>query len=155
MLKSCVSVKPVNTGEVSGCHVCGQFFPSYQQRCLHAFKAHGIKNVLSQYLDTTFCTVCLRQFTTREGVLNHAKYRSKVCRHNLFLRGPILTVEQAGILDNECKNSNIELYKKSRRRHHVTVPAFRMQGPLMPIFQIGDKPCANPLGFGHNYLSLK
>ena len=35
----------------------------------------------------TYGSVCMKQFWSRERLLNHIRYKSKRCRHNLSLRG--------------------------------------------------------------------
>ncbi len=44
------------------CDMCPLKFSSDQSLALHRFKAHGVKNIMRQYVDGTHCPVCLRQF---------------------------------------------------------------------------------------------
>ena len=55
-----------------------------QQLAVHMFKIHKIKSMWKNYLgDYIHCPICLKLFHTRQRVLNHVRYRSEVCRHNL------------------------------------------------------------------------
>ena len=96
--------------------------------------------------------MCLKEFWTRERVLNHIKYRSKVCRLNLHLRGPCLSEQEADALDFACASSNVDLYRQGRRRHHVSKPSIRLPGPLLAVVLPEDLLSEHhPLGVGRNY----
>ena len=133
------------------CGQCTLKFASEQSRSLHLFKAHGVKNQMRQYVEGTFCPVCLRQFWTRERVVNHIRYRSQVCKVNLLLAGPCLSVDEADNLDVVEYGANLNLQKKGRRRHHADLPVIRLQGPLRTVFAIGRESNHHALGRGHNY----
>ena len=66
---------------IHSCHLCPSQFCTLQKYSLHMFKAHGIKNVWRTYIadcpETIHCVVCLKQYWTRERLLNHVRYRSK------------------------------------------------------------------------------
>ena len=115
------------------------------------YKAHGVKNEMRRYVASTFCPVCLRQFWSRERVVNHIRYRSLVCKANLFLLGPCLFVEDADKLDEIENGANLSLQKKGRRRHHADLPVIRLHGPLRTVFAIGRESNHHALGRGHNY----
>lgn len=135
------------------CDLCGTWFSSLQQLRLHEFKAHSRRNHLRLHICTTHCSVCLKEFHTRERVLNHVKYRSAVCRANLILRGPLLAEAEAAAIDEAEKKSNRELACAGKRRHHACLPALQLQGPLAPIVPLSTAGCNNhPLGHGHSYL---
>ena len=135
------------------CDKCTLKFSSEQSLALHRFKAHGLKNQMRQYVDGTHCPVCLRQFWSRERIINHIRYRSQVCRTNIMLHGPCLSVEEADILDRSENGANTGLQRKGRRRHHAELPAVRLQGPLQTVFSLpGCHSEHHPLGFGHNYI---
>ena len=134
------------------CVTCNHLSKSYQAHCLHQFRVHSIKNVLRCYVPCTHCLVCLREFHTRENSLNHVRYRSKVCRLNLLLRGPCLTTDQANSLDDACSSANVRLYSEGKRRHHVDQPSFLLSGPLLPIvLSEGQYSAHHPLGRRHRY----
>ena len=116
------------------------------------FSKHGIKSDMRRYVPFTYCLVCLREFEQRELCLNHVRYRSKVCRNNLLIRGPVLSREEAQALDDECKPRNRKLHAAGRRRHHVEMPSFYRSGPLLPILLApGQFSAHHPLGKGHRY----
>ena len=72
------------------CSSCSYQTNTNQKLSLHLFKSHGIKNMWRHYIgDRIHCSVCLKLFWTRERLLNHVRYRSKICKYNLLLRGPI------------------------------------------------------------------
>ena len=101
-----------------------------------------------------FGTVCLRFFHNRVRVLNHIKYRSSVCRLNLTLAGPLISEEQAEVLDEGCREQKRILYAKGLRAHSATDPCFRLCGPIpLPLIIDGSKhsKICHILGFGHNH----
>ena len=132
------------------CDKCPLKFSSEQSIALHRFKTHGVKNQMRQYIASTFCPICLRQFWTRERAVNHIRYRSKVCKGNLLLLGPCLTVDEADQLDIDEIGAHITLQRSGRRRHHAALPVTRLQGPLRSIFSINHSE-HHALGWGHNY----
>ena len=76
-----------------------------------------------------------------------------MCRANLLMRGPLLTVAEADSLDDECKDLNRSLHAKGQRRHHVDSPSFYLSGPLLPILLAdGQYSAHHPLGRGHRYV---
>jgi hypothetical protein len=133
------------------CHYCDVYFPSNQQHALHMFKAHRIKNPIRLYISTNHCTVCLKMFHTRERVLNHLRYRSHICRSNLLLKDPVLSVEEADILDTEVAESNRKLQATGKRRHTKCYPCYQISGPIIPPLGVIAPSCHHPLGRGHNH----
>ena len=135
------------------CNICDKSFMSVQQLSLHEFRVHGLKDQIYLCVPETHCTVCLREFHTRERILNHVKYRSYTCRYNLLIRGPVLSQDEADALDNAATSNNIKLQLSGFRRHYVSSPSFRLQGPLAPIIlPSGEYSHHHPLGRGHNQL---
>ena len=66
------------------CEMCQCKFNSFQKLSLHRFKKHNAKNVWRLYAaHHTHCCVCLQQFWSRERLLNHLRYRSKICKYNV------------------------------------------------------------------------
>ena len=119
---------------------------------LHRFRKHGIKNVWRSYVNITHCLVCLKEFGSRERVINHVRFKSKVCQNQLYLRGPLLSEDEASNLDQADATLNVKLYSKGQRRHHVSSPVVRLPGPLLPILlEDGSESPHHPLGKGHNY----
>ena len=145
-------VGPSSDGLFS-CGLCCVDFDTCQKHSLHMFKKHGIKNVMRLYINYhTHCTVCLKQFWTRPRLLNHIRYRSKVCKYNLYLRGTIVDEATACSQDLECAGDSVALYSRGRRRHFAEEPVVQLSGPVLPIFHDnGGQPSHHRLGFGHNY----
>ena len=139
-------------GELHCCNLCDKSYGTFQSLSLHLFKAHGVKNIWRRYIDTTICTVCLKEFWCRERVLNHIRRGSRVCQNQLHMRGPILTEAQALAIDQSQAAMNVHLYRQGQRRHKAMSPVIQMQGPLLPIMlPEGQESHRHALGRGHNY----
>ena len=122
-----------------------------QQLHLHEFKIHSIKCRWKLYVgNCTHCTVCLKFFGSRERVLNHVRYRSSVCRHNLLVRGNVWTPQDIDAMDLEEAESNASLARAGKRRHAVDAPVVQLCGPLAPILLLSKPSNHHPLGIGHN-----
>jgi hypothetical protein len=132
------------------CPLCSVSSKSLQAHSVHLARKHGIKSSLRRYVDSSVCGVCLVNFISRERCLNHVRYRSKVCKVNTLLRGPWISQDQATQLDEQELESNRKLYAGGKRRHHVRLPCFRMQGPLLPILNSHHSD-HSAMGYGHNY----
>ena len=140
-------------GSGISCQCCSMVFGTLQQLNLHMFKVHHVRNPFRCYISLTHCTVCLKEFHTRERAVNHVRYRSAVCRANLLLRGPSLTEGEASALEETEKSQNRDLARAGKRRHHAGNPAIQLQGPLLPIvLSSGVDGSHHPLGPGHSYL---
>ena len=135
---------------------CGLLFPSAQQLALHMFKAHGVKSILRRYVCTTHCTVCMKEFHTRERHLNHLRYRSQICKLSLLLHPPLICEEEAVEADSVQCDVNCTLQKQGKRRHHAASPCVQLCGPLQYI-PVDPSTASNhhPLGRGHNYFDSK
>jgi len=136
------------------CTSCDKQFSTFQELCLHQFKSHGARNVWRQYVGYhVHCAVCLKHFWTRERLINHLRYRSKICKQNMILRGPACDEATACIIDECQRQDNVDLYSKGRRRHFVEEPVVRLQGPMLPvILPEGIKLSKHhALGFGQNH----
>jgi len=136
------------------CHICTKSFNTFQKHSLHMFKSHGIKNIMRRYLEDVVCPVCLMYFHSGERVLNHMRYRSRVCKNVLMSRLPVLTEKQADLLDKQAASENATLAHSGLRRHHVTHTAFRFSGPLNNISstpRVTHTSQHRPFGSGRNY----
>ena len=134
------------------CDQCPLQFSSDQAVALHKFKAHGLKNQMRLFVEGSHCPACFKQFWTRERIANHIRYRSHVCRHNILLRGPCLSVEQADQLDIEERGAHAGLQRKGKRRHSAELPVVRLHGPLRTVFALpGCDSEHHELGVGHNF----
>ena len=117
---------------------------------LQKFKVHNVKSVWKNYLgDLLFCPVCLKYFHSRESVLNHIRYRSEVCRHNLVMRDIQWTEQQIQDFDSSDVSAHKEAQATGKRRHHAGAPVLQLAGPLQPILLIGRQSVHRPLGAGH------
>ena len=137
------------------CSECEYTCNTFQKLSLHLFKKHGIRNVWRRYVYLhTHCPVCLRLFWSRERLINHIRYRSVTCKHNMILRGFKCTEEEANVVDESVQGEHTQLSKAGKRRHAATDPAIRLCGPLLPILLpdhiLPSKHHA--LGLGHNHL---
>ena len=72
------------------CQMCGKLEHTMQQLKLHMFKQHGIKDRIRLYMDTTHCSICLKEFHQRENVINHLK-NVRFRNQQLRLRRPLPT----------------------------------------------------------------
>ena len=135
------------------CSACNMYFTTYQRLQLHKYKKHGIKCAERRFIVSTQCVVCLKEFWSRERVLNHIRYRSNVCRENLMNSYAPLTHEQADELDEIELQENIREYsRKGFRRHAARIPVVQAQGPLRQIVLDPSRVSVHhPLGWGHNY----
>ena len=123
------------------CDVCPLSFQSQQALALHKFKAHGVKNPIRQYVDGVHCPVRLKLFWSRERVINHLRYRSKVC----------LWVDESNLLDEQEHGANVQLSRRGQRSHCANIPAVQMLGPLLHVFALpGTESATHPLCRGHN-----
>ena len=135
------------------CPHCVACFATHQSLMLHTFKAHNIKNVFRRYVGMeSHCVVCLKMFWTRERVVNHIRYRSKVCREWHLKHEPYFSQEQADGFDSECMELNRSLQAVGCRRHKAAKPCVQLCGPLVPIsVDVSASSRHHPLGRGHNY----
>ena len=138
----------------SHCLECGKTFSSYQRLALHRKKKHGIRDPVDCLVNSVHCLVCMKFFHNRVRLLNHLKYRSSLCRLNLILAGPLITAEEAEVLDEGCRDMRKRMYALGLRAHTATEPAFRLCGPLpLPLVLSNNKHSNNChiLGFGRNH----
>ena len=138
-------------GETHTCSFCEAPFRTRQALAVHRFKVHGAKSIERQYLAGTRCPICMVEFWTRERVVNHVRYRSKVCRENLLVRPPELSPQQADHLDELEQESFRKMQSCGNRRHKAIEPCVQAAGPLLPIVLDPDRMSAHhPLGWGHS-----
>ena len=136
------------------CDICQRAFPTAQALSVHMFKAHGKKSVWRQYVgEELHCIVCLKMFWSRERVVNHIRYRSKICRDQLGLCPPPYTQEEADMFDRAVAQDNRALHHVGNRRHKVVSPCVQLEGPVPPITILcpGTSSSHHPLGRGQNY----
>ena len=134
------------------CTLCNFESDTCQKLAIHKFKVHKVKSVWGNYLgDHVHCPICLKHFHTRERVLNHVRYRSEICRHNLVLRNRMWTDAEVSEFDADDAESLTSTQASGKRRHHAEAPVIRLVGPLLPILLQGNESNHHPLGVGHRY----
>ena len=116
------------------CPECGISKPSFQQLQLHLFSSHKIRNPLGMYINNTHCTICLKEFHTRECLLNHLRYRAPACRTVLLMKGPIISREEADIAARGEAAQNRKLYANAKKRYHKDKPCVQLLGPLPLLY---------------------
>ena len=116
----------------STCTICGKCFNSFQKLALHKKVKHGYRDPVDRLVDTVWCPICMLYFHDRIRLLNHLKYRSKLCQLNLFLSGPLISPERADQLDVDCRELRRSRRAAGLRAHAATAPVIRLQGPLPP-----------------------
>jgi len=138
------------------CSVCSASFPSFQQYSVHMFKQHQCRNIWRLYVGYgTHCEVCMKQFWSRERLINHIRYRSSICKFNLKLRGPKCSEDEASVIDKTLAGDHVALARVGRRRHFADEPVIRLAGPLLPVVIDPSVKASNHhvLGLGHNHYS--
>ena len=136
------------------CDRCGRLFLSPQARAAHCSRAHGVKSIWRRYVGAeVHCIVCMRMFWTRERLVNHIRYRSEICRHQLAIHPPPMSEAEADELDRMDLLENRSLHHCGSRRHKAAKPCVQLFGPLLPITA---RPGAgssshHPLGVGQQY----
>ncbi len=90
-------------------------------------------------------------FHNRTRILDHLKYRSRVCRLSLLMQGPLITKDEAQSLDGACREAKRKLYALGLRAHAASNPVFRLTGPIQhPPFFTGGYGNVHILGLGRN-----
>ena len=118
------------------CNTCFKSFGTIQQCNLHKFKAHGWLHPAHYLVDDVYCPCCLKYLHTRSRVLEHLRYKSPTCFHNLTLRGNLISHDVA--LDFCTATAPVETLNRraGRRRAHAAKPVCRAQRPLLPILPL-------------------
>ena len=132
------------------CYLCGHVSESLQQHSVHLSSSHSIKSKWRKYVDGSVCTICLKQFWTRERCLNHISHRSQVCRANALMRGPRITQEESDRMDKEGCACHRTLHANGKRRHKSEIPPIQTVGPLLLVIAISHSN-HHSFGQGHNY----
>ena len=148
--EGCSSSADANT---FACDQCSYQAPSFQQLALRCFKRHGIKSIWRTYTGgANTCRLCLKCFSNSECLMNHVRRRSKICKHNSIIRGPVCSQAEADELDRQDAALYRSLAAKGVRRHHANIPVTQAHGPLLPVLPVDSKPShGHRLGYGHNF----
>ena len=123
------------------CVHCEYTCYTYQQLTVHMSASHNDKHVLRKHIQQyeTRCMVCLKEFHTRERLLDHYRYRSERCRIVLMQRGPVLTSDQVELIEAGEREGHRQLFKQGKRRHFAKIPFFKSYGPTTPTQLILDR----------------
>jgi hypothetical protein len=135
------------------CNQCSCAFSTFQKLQLHLWKVHKVRNPIGKYINTTHCAICMKEFWTRDRLLNHLKYRSKVCMSNIFLLlSPVLSDDLEMKYNEEARVNAAKLASQGKRRHHACLPCVQLVGPL-PMVMCTDLAGGkhHPLGVGRSY----
>ena len=99
------------------------------------------------------CHICLLHFHNRERLLNHVRYRSKVCKFNMQLIGPMRNEDEAVVIDSAEAKLQVAAYASGQRRHLAVEPVYRVPGPTIAVLlPPGTKESKHSaLGKGRNY----
>ena len=134
------------------CGQCGKTFATRQAFAVHDFRAHGTSTAVRWHVSTTFCPVCLLEFHTRDRVIAHFRM-SSVCRMNLLLNHPRLSVEEFEALQTRAAEKVRALRASGRARCYAAMPCYRLQGPLPLAVAPTTFPGGHPLGHGRRWHS--
>ena len=135
------------------CNLCDKSFASKQKIALHQFKKHGIKAIERKHIVGSRCPICLVEFWSRERAINHVRYRSMVCRENILMYPPALSMEEADALDELDKASHRAHKAQGRRRHFADKPCIQAHGPFRELILDPSRVSLHhPLGVGRNYV---
>jgi len=86
------------------------------------------------YVNSTHCHMCLKEFHTRECLLNHLRYRAPACRTVVLMIGPIMSPEEAVCAAQKQASYNRNLYANAKKRYHKDKPCTQLCGPLPLMF---------------------
>lgn len=108
--------------------------------CGHLAKSHGVRNPLKPYVQGSICVLCLRDFQSRQKLVNHLCYHSNKCKQYYLTSVPKLEPEV--FLKEEKQTAEVQ-----KRLRHMgmgplwsELPITRVQGPLLPIMYEKRKP---------------
>ena len=120
-------------------------------RC-HRTAYHGQLSSANWCIDTSTCTVCLLAFSSIATCKAHVMDKSQVCRLNLLMRGPFLSIGEVlacnvGVSGSRCTNM-----AQGKPRNHAKVLCTRTFGPIQVVYDVEGEPIVpykgNPLRVG-------
>ena len=113
------------------CAHCEKTFETFKAMCTHAFKKHGILNLVQRYAASNTCRACLRTYATREQVVHHLKYYKTGCLTKLVATvAPLEDDELEDILE-ECRAAKKAARNRDRSKQHK-LPMCQAAGPQRP-----------------------
>ena len=108
-----------STEEWVRCPLCSKTFADMQACISHGARAHGLKNERRNYVVSTHCACCMKEFWTRERALHHLKRAERCWR--LVQHGLVpLEGQEVDRLDRE--QAHVQRENKAKACH-TALPA--------------------------------
>ena len=112
------------------CEACGYECSTPQAYSWHMYDRHQQRHMLREYIHSTTCECCNRDFFQRERVCTHIISSSSKCREFYRLHGSKVCTDKLVKLEDEAYERTKSLMKKGRRRAYAAKPPERVYGPL-------------------------
>eukprot|EP00438_Fugacium_kawagutii_P033167 Skav231895 [mRNA] locus=scaffold960:54432:56540:+ [translate_table: standard] len=113
------------------CDDCQASFNSYKGLCSHAFKCHGVGNLVHLYAIGNCCRSCLKIYHSRTQLVHHLQYfRTGCLLHLIMTTDPLTDPELADIRESERLER--QRIKRAPRTGQHKWPVQRAAGPLRP-----------------------
>ena len=141
---------PKESSEEHRCGECNLAFRSQQALALHAYNLHGRLSEVRRSYSTTFCSICLLEFHTRERAVRHVD-STPVCRAILFYTHSALDDECLQALESASAGVVKELRAAGRSRHFASLPCVRLAGPPPLVIAPSGDPMGHPHGLGRKW----
>ena len=113
------------------CGQCDVVLGSWHALRCHAWRAHGIKKPIRQYVVGSLCAVCMREFHTRDRLLQHLAYDTRNCRDFIFDNWSPLSEDELHTAETESTKANIRARATGQSTHTAFLPSFRVPGPII------------------------
>ena len=123
---------------VYACDICYMQFGTKRALAVHAFKKHGVKRRMRNFVHGSVCEMCLAEFHTCEGLVCHLEEKSPRCRgaYTMYY-GEGYVQSDRGIHIQELQHSQTAiLATKGWRRNKATEPSYRIDGPLLGLTEM-------------------
>ena len=111
------------------CPLCARAFPDAQSCLSHGAREHGLKNQRRNYVLSTHCQCCLKEFWSRERMLHHLK-RAERCWLKVQEAIVALPDDIVDELDAAQAHVQRENVAKGLPFRFAAVRSRRLQGPL-------------------------
>ena len=99
---------------------------------MHRKVNHGYRDPINALVDSVLCRICLLHIHDCIRLFNDIKYRSHICRLNLLIVGPTVSIERSDELDLACHGLRRTRFVTGLRAYAAVWPVFCLQGPLLP-----------------------
>ena len=123
--------------ESFSCNICNYQCDSIQKLNLHKTREHEWLAEAHYFPFEETCPACMKFFHHPIRVFEHIQYKSRVCFHNLLLRGQFLTHEAALSRLRSLRDDANAHVRAGRKRSHATLPCTLAQGPKLPLLPLG------------------